>query len=63
MDNAETALRHYEAVKRASRNYWNRKKEQKIADGTYRPRGRPRKTPTPPPSLKMDEVAVVQNPI
>lgn len=39
----EKALRQYEAQKRHSANYYNKKKQEKIENGTYRGRGRPRK--------------------
>jgi hypothetical protein len=51
------AVRNYENMKKASRAYWERKKQQKIADGTYRGRGRPRKDDTPP--IENGNVAVV----
>jgi len=38
----ERAMRHYESMKRASNNYYARKRQQKIDAGEYRPRGRPR---------------------
>lgn len=39
----EKAIKQYEAQKRYSAEYYNKKKEEKIASGTYRGRGRPRK--------------------
>jgi len=56
---AERAIKHYEQMLRASRNYWNRKKQEKIKNGTYRDRGRPRKNPLPEPPV----VEVVQKSI
>ena len=58
MDNIEKARRYYEATLQRNRDAWNRKKDEKIANGTYRGRGRPRKNtpPTPPPEIQ--EVAV-----
>jgi hypothetical protein len=53
-----TAVRNYENMKKASRDYYARKKQQKIADGTYRGRGRPRKDTTPPPPVENGMVAV-----
>jgi hypothetical protein len=41
--NVATAIRHYEALLRAKKKYNERKKQEKIANGEYRPRGRPRK--------------------
>jgi hypothetical protein len=53
-----TAVRNYENMKKASREYYARKKQQKIADGTYRGRGRPRKDTTPPPPVENGILAV-----
>jgi len=53
-----TAMKNYENMKKASREYYARKKQQKIADGTYRGRGRPRKDTTPPPPVENGNVAV-----
>lgn len=53
------AMRNYENMRRASRAYYERKKQKKIDDGTYRGRGRPRKDDTPP--IKNEFVAV--NPV
>ena len=54
----ETAMRNYENMKKASRAYWERKKQKRIEDGTYRGRGRPRKNiPTDEPE-KVVAVAV-----
>ena len=38
-------MKHYLAMKKAQKSYAERKKQEKIANGTYRGRGRPRKTP------------------
>jgi hypothetical protein len=54
-----TAVRNYENMKKASREYYARKKQQKIDAGTYRGRGRPRKDTTPPPVVQNGFVAVV----
>lgn len=53
-----TAVRNYENMKKASRDYYARKKQQKIDAGTYRGRGRPRKDTTPPPHVQNGIVAV-----
>lgn len=42
-DRIEKALRHYESMRRASAAYYERKRQTKIADGTYKGRGRPKK--------------------
>ena len=42
-DRIEKALRHYESMRRASAAYYDRKRQGKIADGTYKGRGRPKK--------------------
>jgi hypothetical protein len=42
-DKIEKALRHYESMRRASAAYYERKRQGKIEDGTYRGRGRPKK--------------------
>jgi hypothetical protein len=42
-DRIEKALRHYESMRRASSAYYERKRQGKIADGTYKGRGRPKK--------------------
>lgn len=52
------ALRHYEQQRKAWSAYNERKREEKRQNGTYRPRGRPRKDTTPPPSNKNELVAV-----
>ena len=39
----ETALNYYDMVKKSQREYYQRLREKKKADGTYRTRGRPRK--------------------
>jgi hypothetical protein len=39
----EKALRQYEAQKKYSADYYNKKKQEKIEAGVYRGRGRPRK--------------------
>lgn len=39
----QLALKQYEAQRRHSANYYNKKKQEKIESGTYRGRGRPRK--------------------
>lgn len=48
----ETALNYYQMVRKSQRDYYERLRNQKKADGTYRGRGRPRKVaivdPTPP---------------
>jgi hypothetical protein len=44
-----TALKHYEAVKRASNAYYERKRQAKKDAGTYRGRGRPKKDVSPEP--------------
>ena len=36
-------MKHYEAMRRASKTYYDKKKQIKIENGTYRGRGRPRK--------------------
>ena len=55
----ETAMRNYENMKKASRAYWERKKQKRIEDGTYRGRGRPRKNvPTDDPPNIPEAVAV-----
>lgn len=46
---AELALKQYESQKKRSNDYYNRKKQQKVEDGTYRGRGRPRKVNEPTP--------------
>jgi hypothetical protein len=53
------AVRNYENMKKASRDYYARKKQQKIDAGTYRGRGRPRKDDSPPPIVENGNVAVV----
>ena len=53
-----TAMRNYENMKKASRAYWERKKQKKIEEGTYRGRGRPRKNDTPLPPIENGMVAV-----
>jgi len=53
-----TAVKNYENMKKASREYYARKKQQKIAEGTYRGRGRPRKDDTPLPPVENGNVAV-----
>jgi hypothetical protein len=53
-----TAVRNYENMKKASREYYARKKQKKIEEGTYRGRGRPRKDTTPPPPIKNEMFAV-----
>jgi len=46
-----TALKNYEAVKRASNAYYNRKRQAKIDAGiVIRPRGRPKKDVSPEPT-------------
>lgn len=50
----ERALRHYESMKRASANYYARKRQQKIDAGEYRPRGRP-KTKKPSVIFRVSE--------
>jgi hypothetical protein len=42
-ENIAKALRRYEAQQRAWTKYNDRKREEKKANGTYRPRGRPPK--------------------
>lgn len=42
-DRIEKALRHYESMRRASAAYYERKRQGKMADGTYKGRGRPKK--------------------
>lgn len=39
----EIALKQYEAQKKRSADYYERKKQERIQNGTYRGRGRPRK--------------------
>lgn len=39
----EKAIRQYEAQKKYSADYYNKKKQEKIEAGTYKGRGRPRK--------------------
>ena len=39
----DKALRHYESQKRAWSAYNERKRNEKKENGTYRPKGRPRK--------------------
>lgn len=52
------AMRNYENMRRASRAYYERKKQKKIEEGTYRGRGRPRKNDTPLPPIENGIVAV-----
>ncbi len=47
-------LKHYEAQQKAWAKYNERRRTEKKEAGTYRPRGRPRKTPTPPPEENED---------
>ena len=48
MDKAvELALKQYEAQKKRSNDYYNKKKQQRLEDGSYRGRGRPRKVEEP----------------
>lgn len=56
----EKARLYYERALQRSRDQWNKKKQERIANGTYRGRGRPRKYPDPPypPALVPAEVAV-----
>lgn len=42
-DTVSKAIKQYEAQKSYSANYYNKKKQEKIENGTYRGRGRPRK--------------------
>ena len=37
------AMKQYEAQKHHSAKYYNKKKQEKIENGTYKGRGRPRK--------------------
>ena len=39
----ETALSYYDMVRNSQRAYYERMREKKKADGTYKGRGRPRK--------------------
>ena len=52
----ETALNYYDMVRKTQRDYYERLREKKKADGTYRGRGRPRKVaivdPVVPPSTE-----------
>jgi hypothetical protein len=42
-DRIERALRHYDNMQRASAAYYERKRQAKKDDGTYRGKGRPKK--------------------
>jgi hypothetical protein len=42
----ETALSYYEMVRNSQKAYYERRREKKKAEGTYRGRGRPRKVDT-----------------
>ena len=71
----ETALSYYDMVRNSQRAYYERMREKKKAEGTYKGRGRPRKQkeedapypPLPPstddentPSVASSQVAVPQ---
>jgi hypothetical protein len=43
-----TALKYYEALNKAKRAYAERQRQAKKNAGTYRPRGRPKKTAVEP---------------
>lgn len=50
-DKIQKALKQYQNQLKASASYYERKRQEKIQNGTYRGRGRPRK-------MKTDEVKV-----
>lgn len=52
------AQKYYEAALQRSRDQWDKVKQERIANGTYRGRGRPRKYPTPPYPPNLEAVAV-----
>ena len=54
-DRIEKALRHYESMRRASSAYYERKRQSKIADGTYKGRGRPKKETAVPKKTDITE--------
>lgn len=58
----ETALSYYDMVRNSQRAYYERLREKKKADGTYKGRGRPRKikeeqeVPYPPSPVSPDDL-------
>jgi hypothetical protein len=59
-----TACNHYENMKKAQTAYYDRKRQDKKDAGTYRGRGRPRKTSVvsdSPPNLPVSQAEQASN--